>query len=83
MVCGSWHAPSVPLAQSHPEGTQGQDCHPLSGPTGHRKAVTYDRVPVQEAGRGQDRAADPAAAPEPWLGQNRLSGMTGFILVPP
>jgi hypothetical protein len=82
VVCGSWQVPSISLAQSHPEGTQGQDYHPLSGPTGHREAVTYDRVSVQEAGLGQDRTADPAGASEPWVDQSLHSGMTGFILVP-
>lgn len=82
MVCGSWQAPSIPLAQSHPEGTQGQDYHPFSRPTGHRKAMTYDKVLVQEAGLGQDRAADPAGAQEPCLDQSLFPGMTELILVP-
>lgn len=82
MVCGSWQVPSLALALSHPEGIQGQDYHPLSGPSGHRKAVTYDRVPVQEAGLGQDRTADLAGASEPLVDESLYSGMTGFILVP-
>lgn len=44
--------------------------------------MTYDKVPVQEAGLGQDRTADPAGASVPWMDQSLHSGMTGFILIP-